>query len=221
MAKLTSAKTHHGIRKTKADYVFDAVNITIMVALMFLILYPLYFTVIASFSDPYAVVNGHVTLWPVNPTFEPYMNVLKESRIWVGYRNNLINVPLGTLWNLILTIPTAYVMSKKKLHGRSFFATFFSTISKSILITFTEDIIIIVLIHNVSFVKCSFLSRPCSIMRLIIKLIQFRSLNSRRTLLQQMHISYAVQPLLTHILTFIKILPEFLKIYEDYIGIIA
>jgi len=125
MAKAKVATTHHGIRKTKFDYIFDALNITLMCVLMFLILYPLYFTVIASFSDPYAVVNGQVTLWPVRPTLEPYTNVLKESRIWVGYRNNLINVPLGTLWNLVLTIPTAYVMSKKRLHGRSFFATFF------------------------------------------------------------------------------------------------
>ena len=125
MAKAKVGTTHHGIRKTNVDYVFDAANITLMCLLMFIILYPLYFCVIASFSDPYAVVNGHVTLWPVNPTFEPYMNVLKESRIWVGYRNNLINVPLGTLWNLVLTIPTAYVMSKKRLHGRAFFSTFF------------------------------------------------------------------------------------------------
>ena len=125
MAKAKVAMSHHGIRKTNVDYVFDAVNITFMCLLMFIILYPLYFCVIASFSDPYAVVNGHVTLWPVNPTLEPYMNVLKEKRIWVGYRNNLINVPLGTLWNLVLTIPTAYVMSKKRLRGRSFFATFF------------------------------------------------------------------------------------------------
>ena len=125
MAKAKVATTHHGIRKTRVDYVFDAVNITFMCVLLFIILYPLYFTVIASFSDPYAVVNGHVTLWPVNPTFEPYMNVLKEERIWIGYKNNLINTPLGTLWNLVLTIPCAYVMSKKRLHGRSFFATFF------------------------------------------------------------------------------------------------
>ena len=92
---------------------------------MFLILYPLYFTVIASFSDPYAVVNGKVYFWPVNPTLEPYANVFKEARIWIGYRNNMINVPLGTLWNLILTMPAAYVLSKKHLRGRGLLATYF------------------------------------------------------------------------------------------------
>ena len=118
-------KAKKKIRQTKADMAFDAFNTIVMVLLMFVILYPLYFTVIASFSDPYAVVNGKVTLWPVNLTLEPYENVLRESRIWVGYRNNLINVPLGTLWNLILTLPTAYVLSKKKLRGRGLLATYF------------------------------------------------------------------------------------------------
>ena len=113
------------IRQSRVDVAFDVFNTVLMVLLMFLILYPLYFTVIASFSDPYAVVNGKVIFWPVNPTLEPYQNVFKESRIWLGYRNNMINVPLGTLWNLILTLPTAYVLSKKKLHGRGFFATYF------------------------------------------------------------------------------------------------
>ena len=113
------------IRQSKVDVVFDVFNTALMVILMFLILYPLYFTVIASFSDPYAVVNGRVVFWPVNPTLEPYENVFKENRIWIGYRNNLINVPLGTLWNLILTLPTAYVLSKKNLRGRAFFATYF------------------------------------------------------------------------------------------------
>ena len=118
-------KAKKKIRQTKADMAFDAFNTIVMVLLMFVILYPLYFTVIASFSDPYAVVNGKVTLWPVNLTLEPYENVLRESRIWVGYRNNLINVPLGTLWNLILTMPAAYVLSKKHLRGRGLLATYF------------------------------------------------------------------------------------------------
>ena len=113
------------IRSSKGDRIFDTINVIIMLLIMFIILYPLYFTVIASFSDPYAVVNGQVVLWPVGVTLEPYANVFKESRIWVGYRNNLINVPLGTLWNLLLTLPCAYVLSKKKLHGRGLLATYF------------------------------------------------------------------------------------------------
>ena len=52
-------------------------------------------------------------------------------------------------------------------------------------------------------------------MCLIIQFFKFRSFNSGRTFLQQMHVADAVKPFLTHILTFIKILTELLKIYED------
>ena len=41
------AKAKMKIRQTKADIVFDVFNTVFMVLLMFVILYPLYFTVIA------------------------------------------------------------------------------------------------------------------------------------------------------------------------------
>lgn len=113
------------IKPSKGDRIFDICNVVFMVVLMFVMLYPLYFTVIASFSDPYAVVSGEVILWPIRPTLEPYQNVFKEERIWVGYANTIFYTAFGTLFNLILTVPAAYVLSKKKLHGRSFMAIFF------------------------------------------------------------------------------------------------
>lgn len=113
------------IKRTRSDVIFDALNIAFMVLVITVMLYPIYFTIIASISDPYAVVNGDVTLFPKGLTIEPYKNVFKDERIWIGYRNNLINTTLGTLWNLILTLPAAYVMSKKKLLGRSFFSVYF------------------------------------------------------------------------------------------------
>lgn len=113
------------IKQSKGDRVFNAVNIILMIIIMLIMLYPLYFTVIASVSDPYAVANGQVSLLPVRFTLEPYQNVFKESRIWIGYRNTLVYTVLGTAWNLILTIPAAYVLSKKKLHGRTFISIYF------------------------------------------------------------------------------------------------
>ena len=113
------------IKQSKGDRVFNAVNIILMILIMLIMLYPLYFTVIASVSDPYAVANGQVSLLPIRFTLEPYQNVFKESRIWIGYRNTLFYTVLGTVWNLILTIPAAYVLSKKKLHGRTFISIYF------------------------------------------------------------------------------------------------
>ena len=113
------------IRSSIGDRIFDKFNVILMLIIMLLMLYPLYFTVIASVSDPYAVVKGQVYLWPKGLTIEPYTNVFKDNRIWTGYRNTVFYTLFGTLWNLILTIPAAYVLSKKKMPMRGFLATYF------------------------------------------------------------------------------------------------
>ena len=51
------------MKKSRADRVFDAVNVALMIAVLFLMLYPIYFTVIASFSEPSYVATGKVTFW--------------------------------------------------------------------------------------------------------------------------------------------------------------
>lgn len=113
------------IKKTRADTAFDLCNILIMILLIVIMAYPLYFIVIASVSDPYRVISGQVYLWPVDFTFDSYANVFRESSIWRGYYNTIKYTLFGTLFNLALTIPAAYVLSKKKLLGRKFFSFYF------------------------------------------------------------------------------------------------
>lgn len=123
MAKLNRNKNH--IRKSRSDGIFDAVNVALMIIFMIVMVYPLYFTVIASFSDPYAVINGGVYILPKGFTLEAYQNVFKETRIWTGYANTIRYTVLGTLFNLLLTIPAAYTLSKKGIVGRRFLGMYF------------------------------------------------------------------------------------------------
>ena len=105
--------------------VFDIVNITLLVIILLLLIYPLYFTVIASLSEPKDVVAGKVLLAPVGFTWEAYQMAFNESRIWIGYRNTILYTSLGTLFNLALTIPAGYFISKKELPGRNIINIFF------------------------------------------------------------------------------------------------
>lgn len=123
MAVKVKARKH--MQKAVSDRIFDIVNITLLGIIALVMIYPLYFTLIASVSDPYQVVNGNVYLFPLDFSFEAYHNVLNESRIWVGYRNSLIYTVFGTIFNLLLTIPAAYVLSKRNLVGRGLLSTFF------------------------------------------------------------------------------------------------
>ena len=115
----------NAIRLAKGDRLFNGVVAAILVLVLFIAAYPLYFTVIASLSDPYSVVKGKVFLWPVGFSLDSYRNVLKESSIWTGYLNSIKYTVFGTLFNLALTIPTAYVMSKKRMLGYRIFSTVF------------------------------------------------------------------------------------------------
>jgi putative aldouronate transport system permease protein len=113
------------VKLSRSDRAFNLVNGTLLFVFTVIIVYPLYFVLIASFSEPNAVAKGMVTLLPKGFQLTAYKNVLQESSIWIGYRNTIIYTVLGTSYNLLLTIPAAYVLSKKSLPGRTVLMWYF------------------------------------------------------------------------------------------------
>lgn len=109
------------IRQSAEDRTFDIV-IYILAALALLIaIYPLYFVVIASVSDPDMVSRGKVILWPKEFTTEAYRYIFKNSEIWRGFRNTIVYVVGSVGAGLFITIPGAYALSREDLVGRNFF----------------------------------------------------------------------------------------------------
>ena len=108
----------HRVRRQGRDVVFDAILYCICTVLLLIILYPLWFIVIASFSDPSAVAGGHVWVWPVGFTLDGYDELLKQLKVWLGYRNTIAYTVVGTLIGLAVNIPAAYALSRKDLWGR-------------------------------------------------------------------------------------------------------
>jgi len=113
------------MRQSRSERWFGAINAALLFCLTLLFIYPLYFVLIASISEPYEVVKGNVFLYPKGITMTAYANVFQESSVWTGYRNTIVYTILGTTYNLLLTIPAAYVLTKKYLPGRKILATYF------------------------------------------------------------------------------------------------
>ena len=113
------------MRRSKADIIFDRINVIVVLLITVIIVYPLYFIVIASFSDPYAVSLGKVFLIPNGLSLMAYRNVFINNSIWTGYINTIMYTVGGTIYNLVLTIPAAYVLSKKFLPLRSVISWYF------------------------------------------------------------------------------------------------
>ena len=105
------------IKPTFSDRVFDSINLIIMIILLFVFVWPLWFVLIASFSDPNEVWMGNVLLWPKGFNLMAYEELFTYGRIWTGYGNTIFYTVVGTIVNLIMTICAAYPLSKRKFHG--------------------------------------------------------------------------------------------------------
>lgn len=109
----------------KQDAGFRITNTLILCIVSLLSLYPLYFCLIASVSDPVAIAAGKVILLPVKFRLNAYMYVFENPLIWSGYRNSIIYMLGGTALSLFFTLPTAYALSKNELPLKTFFTWVF------------------------------------------------------------------------------------------------
>lgn len=124
---MTAATVTHAkhVRKLKSDRVFDFIIYGIAILLTLLALYPMYFILIASISDPNLVAKGEILFLPRGMTLEGYEHLISMTNLWVGYGNTILYTIAGTLIMLAVNIPVAYALSRKDLVGRGAFTLFF------------------------------------------------------------------------------------------------
>ena len=113
-------------RESRSDRIFYAVNLAILFLLAAIVVYPLYFIVIASISNADAVLGGRVFLYPVDITLVGYSKIVERTDVWRGYLNTIIYTFLSTLLSLFVTILAGWALSRKTLPFRKFFIVFFS-----------------------------------------------------------------------------------------------
>lgn len=160
---LRNAKIHNNKIREMAlsDRVFGFIVITLSIICFLVIIYPLWFVVIASISNSDMVNQGKVVLLPVDVRLYGFEQVFKDARIWNGYKNTIIYVVVGTSLNLAVTLPAAYALSRPGFRARNAVMTYFvftmyfsgglvplyMTINKLGLIS-TKSILIIFLLVN-------------------------------------------------------------------------
>ena len=98
----------------KKNNAFDVTNLFIMIVLFLLFAWPLWFVVIASFSNPSEVWRGNVIFLPKGFSLDSYKEILKYKEIWIGYRNTIFYTAAGTVINLFMTVCMAYPLSRRK-----------------------------------------------------------------------------------------------------------
>jgi putative aldouronate transport system permease protein len=101
------------VKKTNTDKIFDKFNILIWVLVLIAILYPLWLIIVASLSDPDAIMMGKVFLWPINPSLMGYEAVFQHRELLRSYANSIFYTVVGSFISVIVTMMAAYALTRK------------------------------------------------------------------------------------------------------------
>lgn len=107
------------ISESRADRIFNIVNIIFAALILFVIAYPIIIVISSSFSDAYALLSGKVWLFPVEFTLDGYKAVFQHKSIWKGMFNSLYYTVFGTLVNMLVSVLAAYPLSRKDFTPRN------------------------------------------------------------------------------------------------------
>jgi putative aldouronate transport system permease protein len=110
--RIPSIKIRHGIP------IFPIINIAVMIFLVILTLYPFYYVIVGSVSGDNVGVREVYFLYPKGFSMASYSMVFSTPSIARAYGNTIFVTIAGTAISLLMTILTAYPLSKTRLVGR-------------------------------------------------------------------------------------------------------
>ena len=102
-------------KKITPYQIFSVLNVLFMLLVILVTAYPVYYIVIASFSDPGALSRHIGLLWaPMKPyTLTAYETVFRNPQIVTGFLNTLFVLGVGLLVNLTMTMLGAFFLTIK------------------------------------------------------------------------------------------------------------
>lgn len=106
-------------KKSLGEKTFDAANISAIILIILATLYPFWYVIMASVSDPTSVIQHRgVMLWYTGFNIKAYEAVFVNPNIWLGYRNTIFYVIVGTAVNIVMTTLGAYGLSRRNFYGK-------------------------------------------------------------------------------------------------------
>jgi len=107
-------------KKTKGEMIFDCCNYVLLALLVVVTLYPCYYVLVASVSDPVKIfAEKGLVLFPKGFSLSSYLEVLKSDQIWLGYKNTVFYVIAGGIVSVLMTVMAAFALTRKDLPGKN------------------------------------------------------------------------------------------------------
>lgn len=111
------------VKETPARIAFNTFNVVFMIVLMSVMLYPMWYVVCASFSNPRSLMGyDGLLIWPLDASLASYKMMLKNTALISSAKNTLFILVVGTVVNIIMTSIGAFVLSRKNVHWNKLFS---------------------------------------------------------------------------------------------------
>lgn len=108
-------------RRTKKEYIFDNINILLMLLICAITIYPIWYVLINSFNEGMDAMKGGIYWWPREFTIENYKAVFSNPGIISSFGVTIAKTVLGTAIHVFFTAMVAYAFSRKELIGRNIY----------------------------------------------------------------------------------------------------
>lgn len=114
-------------QKTTGEKVFSVFNVIILLAIALTCLLPFLNVLAISLSSNAMASSGAVTFLPKGFTLSSYQFLLTKGAFWAAFGVSIKRVVLGVVLNMLITIITAYPLSKAsaRFPGRSIYLWYF------------------------------------------------------------------------------------------------
>ncbi|WP_442598660.1 carbohydrate ABC transporter permease [Neobacillus sp. D3-1R] len=108
-------------RRTKSEYIFDNINVLIMILICAITIYPIWYVVVNSLNDGIDAMGGGIYWWPREFTLENYKAVFANPGILTSFGVTIAKTVIGTLSHVFFTAMVAYAISRRDLYGRNIY----------------------------------------------------------------------------------------------------
>ncbi|MBX4148588.1 carbohydrate ABC transporter permease [Paenibacillus sp. FSL W7-1279] len=104
--------------QSKMDRLFNATNLFFLTVIGLVTLFPLYYVLVVSFSDPAEFIRNKATLFPKKWSLDSYRYLLSTNSFMRAMGNSAFLATVGTMLSLFVTSCLSYALSRRRLQGR-------------------------------------------------------------------------------------------------------
>ena len=108
--------------KSFGSRLFDVLNYALLFVLTVVFLYPLWYVLVGSISDPVRLFMHNGLLWrPLGFSLQGNRTMLQNPNVGIGYANTIFYVVVGTVLSIFFSCLGAYTLSRPKLMFKKLF----------------------------------------------------------------------------------------------------